>query len=113
MTAGEQKATNVGPSGIDVAYDPPGVARQAVAALASGERTARLRSLDVPTLVIHGADDLMCDVSGGRATAEAVPGAELVLFDGMGHDLPRALWPEIASLIANLVRRVEAAPFGD
>ncbi|WP_349307868.1 MULTISPECIES: alpha/beta hydrolase [unclassified Streptomyces] len=63
----------------------------------------------MPTLVIHGADDPMCDVSGGRATAQAIPGAELVVLDGMGHDLPRALWPEITSLIANLVRRVEAA----
>lgn len=92
----------------DRAHDPLGVARQAVAFLASGDRTERLRSLDVPTLVIHGADDPMCDVSGGRATAAAVPGAELVVFDGMGHDLPRALWPEITSLITNLVQRVEA-----
>jgi pimeloyl-ACP methyl ester carboxylesterase len=91
----------------DRAYDPLGVARQAVAVIASGDRTARLRTVDVPTLVIHGADDLMCDVSGGRATADAIPGAELVVIDGMGHDLPRALWPQIASLIANLIQRVE------
>jgi pimeloyl-ACP methyl ester carboxylesterase len=63
----------------------------------------------MPTLVIHGADDVMCDVSGGRATAAAIPGAELVIIDGMGHNLPRGLWPEFASLIANLVQRVEAA----
>lgn len=92
----------------DRAHDPLGVARQAVAAVASGDRTARLRSLDVPTLVLHGADDAMCDISGGRATAAAIPGAELVVIDGMGHDLPRALWPEITSRIANLVHRVEA-----
>jgi pimeloyl-ACP methyl ester carboxylesterase len=46
----------------------------------------------VPTLVLHGADDVMCDVSGGRATAAAVPGAKLVIIDGMGHSLPRQLW---------------------
>jgi pimeloyl-ACP methyl ester carboxylesterase len=63
----------------------------------------------MPTLVIHGADDVMCDVSGGRATAAAIPGAELVIIDGMGHNLPRGLWPEFALLIANLVQRVEAA----
>jgi len=93
----------------DRAYDPLGIARNAIACVASGDRTARLRSVDVPTLVIHGADDVMCDVSGGRATAAAIPGAELVVIDGMGHDLPRALWPEITSRIANLVHRVEAA----
>ncbi len=93
---------------FDRAYDPLGVARQAVASVASGDRTDRLRSLDVPTLVIHGADDLMCDVSGGRATAAAIPGAELVVIDGMGHDLPRALWPEIATRIAGLAQAAEA-----
>jgi pimeloyl-ACP methyl ester carboxylesterase len=86
------------------AYDPPGIVRQAVAVIASGDRTARLRSLDVPALVIHGADDPMCDVSGGRATAAAIPAATLAVFDGMGHDLPRALWPDFASRIAELVR---------
>jgi pimeloyl-ACP methyl ester carboxylesterase len=98
----------------DRAYDPLGVARQTVAILASGDRTARLRSIDVPTLVLHGAADPLCDVSGGRATAEAIRNAELVVFDGMGHDLPRALWPEIGSRIANLVQRAEAgATSGD
>ncbi|MFF5705131.1 alpha/beta fold hydrolase [Streptomyces sp. NPDC012794] len=94
---------------FDRSYDPLGVARQAVASVASGDRTARLRSLLLPTLVIHGADDPLCHVSGGRATAEAVPGAELAVFAGMGHDLPRALWPEIAALITGLVHRAEAA----
>ncbi|MFB4266155.1 alpha/beta fold hydrolase [Nonomuraea sp. GTA35] len=92
----------------DRAYDPAGVTRQSVAVLASGDRTARLRSVRVPTLVIHGAADLMCDVSGGRATAEAIPGAELVVIDGMGHHLPRALWPQLAARIADLVHRTEA-----
>jgi pimeloyl-ACP methyl ester carboxylesterase len=93
----------------DRAYDPLGVVRQTVAVLASEDRTARLRSIDVPTLVLHGADDLICDVSGGRATAEAIRNAELVVIDGMGHNLPRALWPEISSRIASLVQRAEAA----
>jgi pimeloyl-ACP methyl ester carboxylesterase len=92
----------------DRGYDPLGIVRQAVASLASGDRTARLRALDVPTLVIHGTDDVLCDVSGGRATAAAIPGAELVVIDGMGHNLPPALWPRLTSLIAGLVERVEA-----
>lgn len=96
----------------DRAYDPPGIVRQAVAVIASGDRTARLRSLAVPALVIHGADDPMCDVSGGRATAAAIPGATLAVFDGMGHDLPRALWPELVSRIAELVRRIDRRPGG-
>ncbi|WP_424532313.1 alpha/beta fold hydrolase [Sphaerisporangium viridialbum] len=84
------------------------MARQSVAVLASGDRTARLRTLRVPTLVLHGADDVMCDLSGGRATAAAIPGAKLVIFDGMGHSLPRQLWPEFATHIAELVHHTEA-----
>jgi pimeloyl-ACP methyl ester carboxylesterase len=91
----------------DRAYDAPGVARQLVAVLASGDRTARLRELHVPALVIHGSDDPLVHVSGGRATAAAIPGAELVVLDGMGHDLPRELWPELADRIGGLVERVE------
>jgi pimeloyl-ACP methyl ester carboxylesterase len=92
---------------FDRCFDPVGVARQAVAVIASGDRTAKLRDVTVPTLVIHGSHDKMCDVSGGRATAAAIPGAELVVIDGMGHDLPRALWPRLSELIGNHVERVE------
>src|SRR5206468_12818757 len=92
----------------DRADDPLGVARQFVAIAASGDRTAALRSLSVPTLVLHGADDSLVHVSGGRATARAVPGAELVVFQGMGHNLPRELWVEIARRIGELVQRAEA-----
>jgi pimeloyl-ACP methyl ester carboxylesterase len=91
----------------DRANDPLGVDRQLLAILASGDRTERLRSLHVPTLVLHGAADPLIDVSGAQATAEAVPAAELVVIDGMGHDLPRALWPEITQRIAGLVTRAE------
>ncbi len=92
---------------FDRDFDPLGMARQILATLASGDRTPRLRSLDVPTLVIHGADDPLVDVSGGRATAAAIPGAELVVIEGMGHDLPRVLWPQLATKIAENVRRGE------
>jgi pimeloyl-ACP methyl ester carboxylesterase len=91
----------------DRSYDPIGVARQAVATVASGDRTERLRKVNVPALVIHGLADRMCDVSGGQATAEAIPGAELVLIEGMGHDLPPGLRPQLAARIADFVWRVE------
>ena len=91
----------------DRSYDPIGTARQAVATVASGDRTERLRHLKVPTLVIHGLADRMCDPSGGRATADAVPGAELVLIEGMGHDLPPGLRPQLSERIAEFVWRAE------
>jgi pimeloyl-ACP methyl ester carboxylesterase len=94
---------------FDRAYDPVGLIRQAVAVIASGDRTARLRALAVPALVIHGAADPLVDVSGGRATAAAIPGAELVVIEGMGHDLPRALWPELAARIARTAARASDA----
>ena len=92
----------------DRSNDPIGVGRQLVAIAASGDRTEALRSVAVPTLVLHGADDPLVDVSGGRATAQAIPGAELVVIDGMGHHLSRELWGEIARRIGGLVERAEA-----
>ena len=90
---------------FDRSYDPAGLLRQGRAVLASSDRTPRLRELRIPTLVIHGTADPMVDVSGGRATAAAIPGAELVVIEGMGHDLPRALWPELVRRIGELVQR--------
>jgi pimeloyl-ACP methyl ester carboxylesterase len=92
----------------DRANDPQGVARQLLAVVASPDRTPGLGSVSLPTLVLHGAADPLVDLSGGRATARAIPGAELVIIDGMGHDLPRALWPQIAERIAELVARAES-----
>ncbi len=92
---------------FDRAHDPAGVGRQLVAILASGDRTPRLGDIRVPTLVIHGADDPLVGVSGGRATAAAIPDAELVVIDGMGHNLPAELWPRIADAISDLVARVD------
>ncbi len=91
----------------DRTYDPIGSARQAIATIASGDRTERLRRLKAPTLVIHGLADRLCDISGGRATAEAIPGAELVLVEKMGHDLPPGLRSQLATHIADFVGRVE------
>ena len=79
----------------DRAYYPAGVGRQLGAMILSGSRADALRELQVPTLVIHGLDDTLIDPSGGRRTAELVPGAELLLIPDMGHDRPRELWPVI------------------
>jgi pimeloyl-ACP methyl ester carboxylesterase len=92
----------------DRGIHPDGTARQLVAVLASGDRTEALRRLDVPTVVIHGTDDPLIDVSGGKATAEAIPGAKLELIPGMGHDLPRQLWPRLVELISENAARARS-----
>ncbi|MFH9941653.1 alpha/beta fold hydrolase [Streptomyces murinus] len=79
----------------DRAYCPAGIGRQLGAMILSGSRADALRELRVPTLVIHGLDDTLIDPSGGRRTAELVPGAELLLIPDMGHDRPRELWPTL------------------
>lgn len=86
-------------------YELAAVQRQTAAIAASGDRRPRLAGLDVPTLVIHGEADRLIRPVGGRETARAIPGAILRTFPGMGHDLPRALWPEITAAIADLARQ--------
>jgi pimeloyl-ACP methyl ester carboxylesterase len=93
---------------FDRGYDPQAMMRHGVASVAAGDLTPRLRNLTTPTLVIHGNADRMCDVSGGRATAEAIPGAELVIIDGMGHSVPKQLWSELATLISDHIHKVSA-----
>ena len=90
---------------FDRAYDPAGVARQLGAVLTTPDRTHDLKAVSAPTLVIHGSEDALVNVSGGRATAAAVPGAELLVVDGMGHDLPREVWPEITDRVCALIDR--------
>jgi len=81
----------------DRGYHPEGTARQLAAILASPDRTGGLRGVGVPTLVVHGAEDPLVTLPGGEATAAAVPGAELWVVEGMGHDLPAAVLPELAA----------------
>jgi pimeloyl-ACP methyl ester carboxylesterase len=83
----------------DRAYYPAGRGRQTGAIILAGSRADALRTLDVPTLVIHGLDDTLIDPSGGRRTAELVPGARLLLVPDMGHDRPRELWETIIDAI--------------
>jgi pimeloyl-ACP methyl ester carboxylesterase len=91
---------------FDRGPSPAGTARQLVAILASGSRRDALAAVRAPTLVIHGAADPLIPVEAGRATAAAVPGAELLEIEGMGHDLPRALWPTLVDAIAKHAARV-------
>jgi pimeloyl-ACP methyl ester carboxylesterase len=82
---------------VDRSYDPDGVSRQMVAILASGSRAEGLATLSLPTMVLHGDRDPLVDISGGRRTAELVPGAKLRIFEGMGHDMPPSYWERIAA----------------
>jgi pimeloyl-ACP methyl ester carboxylesterase len=87
----------------EAAYDrdfsPEGMARQLGAILSSPDRTVGLRQVEMPFLVIHGEDDPLVQVSGGQATAAAVPDSTLLLIPGMGHDLPEALWDQIINAV--------------
>ena len=91
----------------DRGFDPVGVARQILAIHAGGDRTSRLADVRVPTLVVHGDADTLVHPSGGRATADAVPGAELVVVPGMGHDLPPGVWEQVCDAIARLTARAD------
>jgi len=94
-----------------MAYDrginAAGSARQLAAIIASGDRSPMLASIRVPTLVIHGDADRLVAPSGGRATAGAIPGSRLMTIEGMGHDLPRAIWPRVVDAIVENARRAD------
>lgn len=94
----------------DRSYHPIGAAFQLAAIFATGDRTDGLRELSLPTLVVHGAVDPLIDVSGGHATAEAIPGADLLVLGEMGHDLPRPLWPMIVGAVSATTARDGRAP---
>jgi pimeloyl-ACP methyl ester carboxylesterase len=84
---------------FDRSFYPEGAIRQLAAIYASGDRSEQLQDVAVPMLVIHGLDDTLISPSGGRRTAELVPGAHLLELADMGHDLPGPLWPLITGAI--------------
>lgn len=91
-------------------FSPDGIARQTAAIAASRDRTALLRHLRVPTLVIHGLADRLVLPSGGRVTAQAVPNSRLLCFPDMGHDVPEPRWAEIRdAIVVNMNRDVSVA----
>jgi len=102
----ETKARERTAQAYDRCFYPRGSAFQLAAVLSDGDRTARLAGVRCPTLVIHGRLDPLVGLSGGEATARAIPGAELVVLDDMGHDLPPPLLPDIVTAIAKLAARV-------
>jgi pimeloyl-ACP methyl ester carboxylesterase len=83
----------------DRSFYPAGAPRQLAAIYASGDRSAALRQVTVPTLVVHGLDDTLINPSGGRRTAELIPGAHLLEVADMGHDMPAPLWPLLTAAI--------------
>lgn len=91
----EARARETAARNLDRVVYPQGTGRQLAAILASGDRTPALEGITVPTLVIHGEKDPLIDVSGGIATADAIPDAELWIIPGMGHDLPPQLYSEL------------------
>ena len=85
--------------------NPAGTMRQLAAIVHAADRTAELAKIRVPPTVVHGTTDPLVHVSGGKATARAIPGAELVLIPGMGHDMPRELWPVLLDAIERTANR--------
>jgi pimeloyl-ACP methyl ester carboxylesterase len=96
----EKRAREFIEQSYDRSYYPQGMARQNAAVMACGDRRPSLASIKVPTLVIHGSGDPLIPVESGKETAQAIPGANLLIIEGMGHDMPKGAWPEIASAIA-------------
>ncbi|MEJ7876809.1 MAG: alpha/beta fold hydrolase [Solirubrobacterales bacterium] len=101
----EERSRQIAGLGWDRGHNPKGTVRQTLAIIASGDRTQRLAEIAVPTVVIHGSDDPLIDVSGGRATAAAIPGAKLVVIQGMGHDFPAGVWAQVAGEVVENARR--------
>ena len=89
----------------DRAHYPTGIIRHLMATVSSGTRADRLRQVTVPTVVIHGTVDPLIQPSGGEHTAEMIPGAELIMLEGMGHDLPPFFWLQIIDAIEKVAAR--------
>jgi len=104
----EERLRRVVEGSWDRGHNPRGGLRQLHAIVASGDRTAALRKLELPATVIHGTRDPLVRTSGGRATARAIPGARLHLIEGMGHDMPREIWPIFVDEFARAASRAGA-----
>jgi pimeloyl-ACP methyl ester carboxylesterase len=99
----EERVRKRAATGWDRDPTSAGTPRQLAGIFRSGDRTAELRDIDVPTLVIHGDRDRMVNPTGGAATARAIPGARLETIAGMGHDLPAGAWGRLIDLITDHV----------
>jgi pimeloyl-ACP methyl ester carboxylesterase len=110
--ADEERTREVAAATFDRCHYPAGTARQLGAIMASGSRTAGLRQLEVPTVVIHGEADPLVPLRAGIATARAIPDAELIKISGMGHDMPRELWPTYVDAVARNAERAATRTVG-
>ena len=90
----------------DRSFYPQGMKRQMFAIMGAENRVQKLGSIKVPTLVIHGGDDPLVPVEGGKETAKSIPGAELLIIDGMGHSLPEPVWSQIVEAISKNADKV-------
>ena len=87
------------------AYDPTGFGRQIAAIAAAGDLRPLLANISVPSLIVHGTDDLLVPVACGKDTASSIQGSEFMLIDGMGHDLPSSLYEKVVDGIDRVARR--------
>ena len=107
----ENKTREVAAASFDRAYHPDGMLRQMVAIMSAPSRKESLRSVSVPAVVIHGTADTLVPPQNGKMTADAIPGAQLVEIDGMGHDLPEGAWPQIiGAVVANTAKAGVTTP---
>ena len=108
FAADEDRVRELAAAAFERGHHPAGTGRQLAAIMASGDRTERLRGIRVPATVIHGRDDPLVPFRGGVATARAIPGAKLIAIEGMGHDIPREVWPEIVEAVVETAGRAAA-----
>lgn len=101
-------ARSIGRRSFERGANPAGFARHFAAILASGDRTERLKTLRVPTLVLHGDADILVPTAGGKATAAAIPGARLRIVPGWGHSLPAGIWDLLSEELHQHIRSVPA-----
>ena len=105
----EDRIRDVTARSYDRCFCPQGAARQTAAIIAHGNRKPSVAAITAPTLVIHGSEDPLVPVEGGKDTKESIPGAELLIIDGMGHDLPREVWVQLVDAIAAHTQKASRA----
>jgi len=93
---------------FDRSFYPPGIGRQSLAIMVNGNRKSKLSSIKVPTLIIHGSEDPVIPVEGGKDTQEAIPGSKLIIIEGMGHSLPLEAWGQISDAITENASKAQA-----
>jgi pimeloyl-ACP methyl ester carboxylesterase len=96
----EKRLRRVLAEGYDRSYYPPGMIRQSLAVLKNGYRKSSIASIKAPTLIIHGDEDPLMSVEGGKELAQLIPGAKLLIINGMGHDMPKEAWTETIDAIS-------------